>query len=476
VKAAAQLFLRGDDPRSQFGDIVFLATAHTVTVSQNRADLIRAIEIKQLQEQTKRTDKQIGASARAEGSTSAAEKPNFAEILGFAVENGSVQQIVSGTTLTLSTTPYVLFAAFNGDSSGTYKEYGYLSRVGISANFLIQNEQNLLANASRRQLTSWSIRARLTPDRSTRSDDAQKIWDSISNQFAQPTLVITETLKQIFQNDPELEARRREVEEKFVGILAQPDVDNIRNDTNLAVNEKIDRIAEKMLCQVKADIVDQVDSGTFKLEQSTKNRLINVTLPAYASALKAKEEALRQFDERIDRLSYKPVLTFAFDQVRPETQRNYSILGALFQKKTGRSFSAIANTSVSFYKRPDHTLKQETVRDFAVALSFEGNAGRSPFLVERDDLGQITYSFTGRYQRFLENRFIANRKADIAVAQFKLNIPMFGGTSLPFSVSYANASELVKEDHVRANFGFSFDADKLLKVIRLTRLQGQGIR
>src|SRR2546423_8122111 len=57
--------------------------------------------------ETARTDKQIGASAKSAGSTSAIEKPGFARILGMAVERGAILQNVSGSSLTLSTSPYV---------------------------------------------------------------------------------------------------------------------------------------------------------------------------------------------------------------------------------------------------------------------------------------------------------------------------------------------------------------------------------
>ena len=64
---------------------------------------------------------------------------------------------------------------------------------------------------------------------------------------------------------------------------------------------------------------------------------------------------------------------------------------------------------------------------------------------------------------------MAGRKADLAVAQFKLEIPFMTGFSFPFSVTYANATELIKEDQVRANFGITFDADKLFRLARAAR-------
>jgi hypothetical protein len=124
----------------------------------------------------------------------------------------------------------------------------------------------------------------------------------------------------------------------------------------------------------------------------------------------------------------------------------------------------VGNAEVSIYNNPDRRLNQQRVRDMAFSLSLEGNAGRSPFVNQELDKSQITFSFSGRYERMLENRQVATRKADLAFAQFKLDVPFLSGMTLPFSVTYSNASELNKKDRLRANFGFNFDADKLFLI------------
>jgi len=471
ARAAAELFVTGDDASSQFGDLTFYAVIHTVASDAGRQDLLQAIKVKQLQEQTRRTDKQIGAGANAAGSTSALEKPNFAEILGFAVEHGAIQQAVSGTTLNLSTTPYLFTTLANGDTQSNYKKYGYLTRLGASANFNIQDEENPLLSARRQQLTDWSLRLRLSKDRSTRSDDAEEIWDSVKDDFAQQSVVITTLLRDTFQRDLELETQRRDIETRLLKLLDEPSSKAIHDDTNLTQNQKISQIAEKIVCHVKTDLVDAIRNGSFKLTPENKDRIISQTLPNFAAATAAKERALKLFDERIEALSLKPIFTLAYNNIRPPAgAANYSEVKVLYQKKTFDPISLVANAGVSFYHKENPVLRQKTVRDFSVALSLEGTAGKSPFMAEAKDESQITYSFTGRYERFFENQYFAGRKADIAVAQFKFEIPLAAGMSFPFSVTYANSSELIKEDRVRANFGFTFDTDKLLKALALSKL------
>ena len=99
-----------------------------------------------------------------------------------------------------------------------------------------------------------------------------------------------------------------------------------------------------------------------------------------------------------------------------------------------------------------------------------GSAGRSPFIITDMDESAITYSFTGSYQRLLENTMGPNRKADIGSAQFKLEIPVFTGFKLPLAITYSNATEERNKSHFRFNFGFGLDADTLAALLRAKAL------
>src|SRR6185295_857964 len=98
-------------------------------------------------------------------------------------------------------TPY-LFTVLDGDDTpSNYKKYGYLTRFGASANFNIENEDDPLVSARRRQLTDWSVRLRLSKDRSMRSADVEEIWDGVKRDFAQQSVVITKFLRDTFGSD-----------------------------------------------------------------------------------------------------------------------------------------------------------------------------------------------------------------------------------------------------------------------------------
>jgi hypothetical protein len=81
----------------------------------------------------------------------------------------------------------------------------------------------------------------------------------------------------------------------------------------------------------------------------------------------------------------------------------------------------------------------------------------------------MTYSLTGRYQRLLENRGVPMKKADIGVAQFKVEVPVAAGISIPLSVSYATSTELLNESNTQGHFGFTFDLDKFAALRKLLK-------
>jgi hypothetical protein len=62
-------------------------------------------------------------------------------------------------------------------------------------------------------------------------------------------------------------------------------------------------------------------------------------------------------------------------------------------------------------------------------------------------------------------RFRNKGRDDIFLVNAKIEYPLRGGLTLPFSITYANHSELVKEKVVRGNFGISYD---------LSALKGKG--
>ena len=161
---------------SQLPTILFYTLADAIAKEGDRL-AIRDLKAYQYLGETARTDKQIGASATSEGTTSATEKPGFADLLGFAIEHGAIQQEIDDTSVTLSTTPYAFIAWANEDSADTYNKYGWLRLANVSANFNLSDDGGPpLTNVRRSQLNEWSVKLRLNRDRSSRGKEFREEW------------------------------------------------------------------------------------------------------------------------------------------------------------------------------------------------------------------------------------------------------------------------------------------------------------
>jgi hypothetical protein len=445
---------------SYFNRLLTYTILDAVTVADNTNDL-RKLEAYRYIGETARTDKQIGASATASGSTSAVEKPGFAEILGFAIEHGSIDKNVDGTSLTLSTSPYTLFVGPSRDTARNYRDYDLLNRIGISATFDIEDENSVLASARRKQLSEYSVKIRLLGDRSTRSDDFLKNWERlVKPAIVRRLLAINIPEDVILNEDGVLEVRtavKDALTTRIVNYLAGTD----------PRATKVSKVEQMILCALGTSVFAEIQKGntsSIQISQEIRNQIIGDFVPGLSEAQVSTKTAREAFDDLIAEMNRKPLGTLAYTNVRTATGSDYSIFKLLFEHYTSPAIKMVANIGGSLYHKPDRTLNQSDFRDFFAALSFEGKTD-GPFATAEDQ-SQITFALTGRYQRLRENKGVEGRKADMAIVQFKLDIPLYKGFSFPFSVTYANATQLIKEKQVRANFGFTLDTDKLYALTR----------
>jgi len=461
--------IKKEDPDiGQFLDqltILAIAGGLKPDLVEQKFDLVNA------QQETARTDKQLGASARAQGSTTLAEKPGIQDLLGLAIEEGAIQKEVNGTTLTLSTSPYALTAIRNGDTASNYLKHGDdLGRVGISATFNIANQEDVLSNATRKQLAEWAVRIRLSGDHSPRSKGFQKFWDNeVKKKLEQEAIAITAAAASTFQ-DVAAEKRREEVGD-LLSAQIKTLFDQQKEQLTSNPRQVILAVRDQILSTCKTEISDNIDS--FHLDAVTKHRIMSVTMPALLDAHVQATQGLKELNERIQALQALGTATFEYANVRDTTSGTYSNLKFLYQKGSSDTMKIVFNAGASFYSNPNHDLNQQTTRDFATALSWEGLAGRSPLALDANDQSQVTFSFSGRYQRLLENRHVAGKKADIASAQGKLELPILTGASLALSITYANADELASKDHVRFNFGINYDTGKLYQLLQLNKKKAE---
>jgi hypothetical protein len=453
---------------SQF-DTLFLETVVDAFSNSNEVN-IRQLSAYQYIGETARTDKQIGSPSTSKGSTSAAEKPGWADILGFAVERGAIQQAVSGTTLTLSTTPYAFFVPTENDTAAAYAKYGNYRRVALAATFNISNQDSPLANARRQALSNFSVKVRLSPDRSPRSQVFQEKWRTDIKPTIQKDLALIGGNIKTILKQPGVRQHVDEILDGKQGTKGLIDeVSQIASSTKTK-EQKQTEIKSKILCALDNQVFRETkedNSGLVKIDSATRRRLLDEFIPALFEAQAERVKASEMVQKIFDEMDRKWMGTLAYTNNRAATGSNYSDVKFLFQNYVGQSpIKMVANAGFSFYNKPNPLLRQQTLRDFAAAFSLEGKR-KSPFIKDVLDQSQMTFSLTGRYERLRENAGMANRTPDIGVVQFKLDLPIGEGMSIPLSLTYANATELQKEQHVRGNFGFTFDADKFLILRRL---------
>jgi hypothetical protein len=451
-------------------DLLFSETVIDAFSNSNTVN-IRQLTPYQYIGETARTDKQIGSPASSKGSTSAAEKPGWADILGFAVEHGAIQQAVSGTTLTLSTTPYAFFVPTENDTAAAYAKYGNYRRVALSATFNISNQDSPLSNARRQSLSNYSVKVRLSPDRSPRSQAFQDQWASDIKPTIQKDVALISGIIQTMLKQP---GGHKYVDDILDGTPGSrgliDEVTDIASSTTKTIPQKQIEIKNKILCALDNRVFQQTKedgTGLVKIDATTRRRILDEFLPALFEAQEERLRASKLVQKIFDDMDKKWMGTLAYTNNRAATGSNYSEVKFLFQNYIGQSpVKVVANAGLSFYNRPDPVLHQQRLRDFSAAFSLEGKR-KSPFIKDELDQSQMTFSLTGRYERLRENQGMAMRTPDIGIAQFKLDLPIGQGMSIPLSLTYANATELQKEQHVRGNFGFTLDADKFLILRRL---------
>lgn len=407
--------------------------------------------------ETRREDKQIGSAATAGGSTSLTEKTGIAKLLGLAIENGAVTQDVSGTAMTLSTSPYALPAWINGDTSTTYSRFGAYSKFGFSATFNITDSTDPLQSATRQQLSQWGAKYNLLGDHSARSKAAKGIFDAkVLPELQKVAAAQTEGESTLFSTaarNMRLQAFEAAAKTSLKSLFATAALNTEADKASF-----VDQAANAILDALQTNVADQVDS--LGLSDDEKQRLKQAA-QKFASALDSYFQTSTDFDAALKSLLEQQTATLSYLNKIQTGASDYSAVSFAYAKKPGDFATITLNIGASFYTRPDKTKNQDTFRDFAAALELRQDLGHSPFAANALDKSTITLSFSGRYERMPENAHVPGKKADLGFANVKLDIPIAAGVAIPLSVSYGNSSEVKAENFVRGNFGLSFDLDKL---------------
>jgi len=111
--------------------------------------------------------------------------------------------------------------------------------------------------------------------------------------------------------------------------------------------------------------------------------------------------------------------------------------------------------------KPDPATEPAKFPRLHVAIGLQQNLSKSPFLASNVDESRISLSFQGVTRGCRKTAIARVRKRTSASPNIKLEIPIAAAVSFPISITYSNATELIKEHDVRGSFGITFDLDKL---------------
>jgi hypothetical protein len=424
---------------------------------QQKADTERA--------ETARVGKQIGAGPTSPGTTSLVEGAGLARLLALAIERGAVKQEEDGTSLTLGSTPYALgvFALGVPDTADNYARYGYLSRLAVSGNFEVDdNDGGGTQNVDFDQMSQVMAKLRLgwgSWDRSPRSPAFQELWEKTVKPAHQARIEkLTETLAQAINGNAALTALSNQVEKQVKTAIASDLPAAGASETEK--REAAEKIASKILAALWKDIFLRVRDEGVSLTSSARERL-ELLEGELDTANIAASAASAELLKAIDELNRKPESALTYILNRVDAGSDFSTVKLIGQKGFGPLDIAL-NGEISFLHNPDPSQNQNTLRDYGASVSLTRVVDDVLLgAIRNNGLEKITLSLAGGVDYLEEVDDV------IGTAQLRTALPIWGGVNLPIALTYSSRSEESEDEEFRINIGGGLDVDKMMALWRL---------
>ena len=428
----------------------------------------------------KRFDKQVGASTSGgAGTTTLTTKGSVPSLLGFAVENGAMTRSVSGTTITFRAVPWDVVKALadhdyvaSGPTPQPGTLAGLLSQVSLAVSFDASrgNTNGSTAGSSgstvftgdKQQVSGYGFHYQIFNRRDPRDIHYARLWNTL---IAKKGLDLANRLNRLAA------LMRAGVDANGKPLPAAPwvaDFDSWRKDT---------------ATKLEAASIDDVEKTISA--QAVTFKKIAAAYPELQAQAKVAAEALSDYfldrNDDIKKITKAPTLAFDYSVTRqantngtvpvaagatvPSSLPDLSNFKLIFAKGFMDGPELTANASFTVFNSLPSGSKAGRLRDGQASLQLDVP------LPEIMKTTNMVLSFSGQFVRLLEQPLgapvIVNTKSvtatgNIGLAQAKLTIPVKGsGVQIPISITWSNRTELVLEKDVRANFGVTFDLDKL---------------
>lgn len=413
-----------------------------------------------------RTDKQLGAPAGSEGSTSLVSKGAVPSILGFAVEHGALTQTGNETSVTLRG---------NG--------VGWLDLLANQDFIASYQDDSTFVRALRRLSYSLTFNAAPTaPAASEERPDPAEV-EAAADQ-AQQLASYSVRVAIIDQRDP----RRADNRSSAMRFMEKQGADLLQKATLFNPVLESDEYHAWLAETVRTLSVS--DASAADLERRLYARLeilrqvMLARIPGFEEQLAALVKSLRSFEagrtEWFTALQRRLLVAAEVVRNRAAEQPASVTYRLIAEGRPGTSLWDLTG-NVAFTRQDAGTAHipspEETrgMRDIQLALQAERPFGQGcPCRAGSTGAARavLSFEYLGRY---LDANAVINFAGfDFAVeqgwihaAQAKVTIPVNGsGVKIPLSVSVANRTELIRERTVRAHFGLTFDLDVIASAVR----------
>ena len=422
----------------------------------------------------KRTDKQVGASSTSAGTTSLAVKGGAPTIIGWALENGSATSSINGNTVTIRVNPYNLGnALFRKQSLFDIKNYAEgskktndlfeegLKKLSFGFSFdTSRGQETPTFIVSKRQLSAWSVRYEFINHRNPLSKFNEAKRNTYFSSIQAPILDAFENSVNNLFTDPNFQL-------SFDKWLLTVNTNLLPSLTALNCNpapSEVNNPIAYQACKDKAYGILETQFADFPVADITKN---DTAMANLRSVMKANENFTTSKEKFLEEVNKGAVAAFEYTNNREVNAPDTSNFRFIWEKGVVGKVDFTLNAELTMFNKKPAMATVKRIKDFDVALQFDAPLNDTL-------LGNSVLSGSLKYTRqqgdvVLPNGFVANgTKGDILFGQAKLTIP-FGDTGIkfPFSLTFGNRSEFIKEKFARANFGFTFDLDQIFRPLSI---------
>lgn len=448
--------------------------------------------------ESRRTDKQAGASGGSGGGTTAVVKGTTAKVLSLAAEYGAITESVNKQIVTVQGSldgipaalvrhtvfPYCPTSAVSPDCLNA-NVFEWLRRVSYGISFDTSQHANgatgtpagaaqgsaqpVTFEASGKAITAATVKVVLWNARDATSPTFQKAWVAAVKKGAATTATPAAAAQPSSPLLQAADALRQSMAAFLAMISANKDFLDWQTRT-------VTRLTSASDADLDEAWIDRARVLTAIVQKADPNAASLAASFAAASSTYRFEE-----DEVVRTVAEKPVMTLQYDYKRPTSAPTTSSVRLIFDKGFDEHWSVAANGAVEIYDQtPSADISNASrLRDAQFGFQVQYDLGKLAVLGAAAVSG--TYYFQYQNSPSILNvtpaspltgitfvslapgaKQVFADKGHLHLAQFRLVLgPRESSARFPVAISYSNRTELIDKPVWRAQIGVSYDFDAL---------------